>query len=209
MFQTIRYTAATTMLLWMASSLAHAIAPAKTPDELIQNLLTAAQEGNTEDYLAGLTANSRKAVIDSFASEAVLREAQQSFQQALDERFGKGSKILEADPDNIKSAISRLTAAEILEKKAGPGGTMQLRVRASFKQSDGKTVTREDTLIALPEGGGWKLVLSFVPGAKLQLASKAALERITKQVKDGQFKDRTSAMVALANNLPGTRGTTK
>lgn len=209
MFQTVRFTAATTILLWVASSLAHAIAPAKTPDELIRNLATAAQQGNSDDFLAGLTASSRKAVIDSFANQAVLRDAQQSFQQALDERFGKGGKVLDAAPDDLKSAVSRLAAAEVLEKKPGPGGAVQLRVRASFKRPDGKTGTREDTLIALPEGGGWKLVLSFAPGAKLQSDSKAALERVTKQVKDGQFKDRTSAMVALANDLPGTRGTTK
>jgi hypothetical protein len=209
MYQTVRFTAMTTLLLWVASSLAHAMVPAKTPDELIRNLVAAAQQGNSNDFLAGLTANSRKAVIDSIANQAVLREAQHSFQQALEERLGKGGEVLDAAPDDLKSAVSRLAAAEILEKKPGPGGTVQLRVRASFKQPNGKTVTREDTLIARAEGGDWKLVLSFAPGAKLQSDSKAALERITKQVEDGQFKDRTSAMVALANNLPGARGTTK
>jgi hypothetical protein len=185
--------------LWLAATFAQASAPAKTPEELMKNLISSAQQGNTETFLASLTTSSRKAVSDSFARQASVQTAQQAFQQALDEKFGKGGEVLSAPADDLKSAISRLTSAELLETKPGSGGTAHLRVKTTVKTANGKTLTKDETLLVKQEGGGWKLVLGFPQRQRPD--SRSVLEKLTKEVKDGQLQDRTEAMIALSNAL--------
>ncbi len=193
----------TTVIAWLlGATFVHAATPAKTPEDLIGSLIAAARQGATDDFLANLTARSRKAVSESFARQAAVEEAQEVFRQAMDERFGKGAKTLLSAPDDLKSAISRLAGAEILEKKPGPGGTMSVRVKSSLEDPAGKVWTREDTLhLQREDGGAWKLEVAFPQERKP--GSKAVLEEFTRRVKDGEFKDRTAAMVALSNALVG------
>jgi hypothetical protein len=189
-----RFTAVTAICL--ASALAQSSAPAKTPEDLIRNLAVAAQQGNSEAVMASLTASSRKALSDSFAQQAGLQAAQQAFQKALDEKFGKGGELLAPPADDIKTAMSRLAGAEVLETKPASAGSVHIRIKASVKGSDGKAATREETLLARKEGGEWKLVIAFPPA---RVDSKAVFARLTKAVSDGQFKERNAAMIALAN----------
>jgi hypothetical protein len=146
----IRCAAVTAICL--AAAVAQASAPAKTPEELIRNLVAAAQQGNSDEVMASLTSSSRKALSDAFAHESAMRAAQQTFQQALDEKFGKGGKLLISPSDDLKTSLSRLAGAEVLETKPGPGGSAHLRVRTSLKVSDGKSATREETVLVRKEG---------------------------------------------------------
>lgn len=188
-----RLVAVTSILL--AAAMAQASAPAKTPEDLVRNLTAAAQQGNSDEVMSYLTASSRKALTDSFASQAAMRSAQQEFQQALDEKFGKGGELLASPVDDIKTAMGRLGGAEVLETKPSTGGSVHIRIKASIKVPDGKSITREETLLAHKEGGGWKLVIGFPPHKD----AKAAFARATKEVKEGKYKDRNEAMIALAN----------
>ena len=63
--------------------------PARTPDELIKNLTLAANKGDADSFLSAMTDKSRKALEESFANRVALQEAQDHFQQTLNERFGK------------------------------------------------------------------------------------------------------------------------
>jgi len=197
----------TVLVLWVASAIAHATAPAKTPADLIRSLIAAAQQGDTDTFLSGLTASSRKAVTDSFARQASVQQAQQAFEQALDARFGKAAPILPLPTEDLKVTLSRLAGAEILQSKPGPAGSMLLRVKTSIKGPSGTITTREDSLIVRQEGGGWKLVLGSP--AEKQPGAKSILETFTKKVQNGEFKDRVSAMVALDSALLGTVGKKK
>jgi len=191
-----------TFLLLGVPTLAYAGTPAKTPEELIRNLITAAQQGNTDDFLAGLTMSSRKALEGAMARRAAVDAANQAFRQALDERFGKGAPVLSSPPEDLKSAISRLADAEVVEKKPAPAGGVHLRVKTSIKGAGGPAVTHEETLLARQEGGAWKLVVISPP--EKQPGSRAILEDYTKKVKAGEFKDRMAAMIALDNALRGS-----
>jgi hypothetical protein len=68
-----RYTchgvAAFSVLCMAAPALAGA--PARTPDELVQNLISAAREGNSEEFLSSLTDGARHVVEDAAQRGAV------------------------------------------------------------------------------------------------------------------------------------------
>jgi hypothetical protein len=187
----------TAVLLLAMSALAHAGGPAKTPEQLIQELSAAAKEGDTVGFLSYLTANARGAVEESVASQSALRIAEESFQEALDERFGKGAPILTSPPMDLKSALSRIRSIELLSKKAGPLGTVYLRVETSLKAQNGKTVVREDTFVSGEEGGSWKLELN--PGQSLNAkAVESAVVQSLAALRSGQFTDRRSALLGLS-----------
>jgi hypothetical protein len=192
---------AAVLLTWTPALLyANPQAQAADPAQVVQRMIEAARRGDVEEFLSGLTAESRKTVEESYAGSAALREARTAFDRALDERFGAGGKMLEEPPPDLKAAIGRLKGAEVLEAKPGPAGTTLLRVRTTL-QVDESTVSREDNLVLQKEKGAWRLALGFVPdGGRLQ-EQKAAIERITAEVRGGAHKDRVAAMVALANAL--------
>jgi len=187
---------AAALLLLALASPAHASGPVGTPEKLIRELSAAAREGDVNGFLSYLTADARKAVQESAASQASLRVAEESFQKALDERFGKGEPILTSPPMDLKTAISRVDGFELLGKKPGPAGTMYLRVRTSIKTQQGKTSVREDTFVAGQENGSWKLDLN--PGQSLNAKAEiAAVNRTTAALRNGEFRDRSSAMSGL------------
>jgi len=194
-------TASVALLLMRIAPLsaASANAPAKTPEQLIGNLLAAAHSGDTDGFLSLLAANSRDALTQSIANQAPARHAYETFLQALDSRFGQGTTMLSEPPDDLKTALSRLVEAQVLSQKPGEHGEVELRVKTTIKTPSGKTAMREETLLALQEAGGWKLVVGFPNDGALAAAEIAAAERITQEVRDGKYPDRQAAMIALAD----------
>ena len=182
---------------------------AQTPEQLIQNLLEAARKGDVETFLTGLTAESRKAATDSFANEAALRQARDEFKKALDERFGAGATVIEDTPIDLKTAIARLASAEIVGRQSKPDGSVELKVRTSTRTDGGETVSREETQVVRREAGVWKLAVGFAPPGTIAAEWKAAFERITREVREGKYKDRIEAMVALDNSLTRREGSAK
>jgi len=187
---------AAVLLLLVLASPAHASGPAQTPEQLIQQMDAAAKEGDANGFVSYLTTDAQKTVQESVASQASLRAAQESFQAALDERFGKGAPIVTSPPMDLKTAISRISSFELLDKKPGPAGTVYLRVQTSLKTPQGKTVVREDAFVAGREGGSWKLDLN--PGPSLDAkAEVAAVNRTTAALRNGEFTDRSAALLGL------------
>lgn len=185
------------VLLLLPITAVLAAGSARTPEQLIQNLLTAAQQGDVNSFLSGLSTDTRKAITQSYANRAALAQAQAAFQAALDEKFGAPAKTIDTPPDDLKAAIGRLVAAEILSKKQVSANIAELRVKATTKLENEKTVSVEQTLRARQEGGAWKLDLGLVVDEKQFAEKKAAAEHIAERVRKGEYKDRIAAMVAL------------
>lgn len=175
----------------------HAGGAAETPEQLVESLMQAARKGDVPGFLSGLTAESGKAMTESYATQASLHKALQAFQGALDKQFGKGAAMAEEEPEPIGAALKRLIGAEVLGRDKVSDDAVTLKVRTTLIAGQQK-LTREETLTVRREGGAWKLVLGFAPGDG-GAARKAAAEKITREVQDGKYKDRHSAMLALAN----------
>jgi hypothetical protein len=197
-------------LICGSSTFCQAAQPANTPDELIKYLAASASKGEVESFLGYMTEESRKAVQESFANRARLQEHQEQFQRALADRFGKTGLSVSAPNPDFQSYLSRLKAMEIIGRKLGADGSMELRVKSTVETGGGATVSQEDTLLVRRERGEWKLAGSSLAteGHEKAMAERlarqtAALESVTKQVQEGKFKNRELAVSALAQAVSG------
>jgi hypothetical protein len=190
------------------SILAAATPPARTPEQVLENLVQAAQKGDVEEVLSCMTADSRQAVTESFVRQAALRKAGESFRAALEARFGKGAEMLTAPPDDLATAVGRLAAAEIVAKTARPDGSVELQVKTSIRQ-DGQMVTREERVHVVRERGSWKLSLGFAPDRNRAAQQETAAEQIRQRIQQGEYKDPLSAMVALDQAWAPQKGSGK
>lgn len=184
-------------------------APAETPEQLIRHLAGAAQRGDVEDFLSGLTADSRKALKESLANQASLHQARDEFQKALDERFGRGAGTLEEPPEGLRAAIGPLAAAEFVGQKKRADGSVEVRVKTATPTGGGQATGREGTLVARQEGGAWVLELGFPADGGKAAARKTAADQITRDVRAGKYHDRLSAMIALADAWTKKEGSEK
>jgi hypothetical protein len=206
----VLYTTVMFLILGSISCTRRAKTPAlNTPDELIKDLAAAANKGDADAFLSAMSDKSRKALEESFADRAALQDAEDHFQQTLNKRFGKADLTSTIAPADFKSMLRRLKGMEILSSNPLRDGSMELRVRSTIETAAG-TVSQEDTLLARQEAGTWKLAGSnFAPEGpdpaltERYRSRKSTLDDLTKQVRDGQFKDRESALSALAGALSG------
>jgi hypothetical protein len=192
--------------LWCTTAV-DAAEPAASPASLVQAQAAAAQKQDVDGFLAGLTSSSRQALNEAVARRAALAEAHRDLRAALDEKFGQGTPTLAAPPDDLRAALARLAAAEVVGQSKRPDGSVELRVRTSIKPPTGKVVVRDEVLVARQEKGAWKLVLGFTDG-KLATQAIAAIRRVTERVRKGDFKDRVAAMVAADDASSGKEGGT-
>jgi hypothetical protein len=131
-----------------ATSFALAGTPARTPDELIQRLVSAANQGDADTFLNHLTESSRTAVKQAFGQPSAVLTTPMNTPERTSNR---------TTADNLKSTLSQLKKVEILNMAERPDGTAELRVRSSIQSGDGKILSQEDTLLAHQEDGAWKL----------------------------------------------------
>lgn len=169
---------------------------ARTPEQLIQELAAAAKSGDTDAFLSHLTDESRRAVDEWLKNQLNLRQAQEDFLKALDERFPESRPKVIPPSRDLKHVLGRISSMELVSKKEGPGDTMELRVKTSSQIPGGRTICHEDTFLTRKENGGWKLKIDPGPLDRM-LAKKAALERLTAAVRNQEFRDRRSALLEL------------
>jgi hypothetical protein len=193
---------AAAFILWGSISV-EAAELADVPAGLVQAQVAAARRGDVDGFLAGLTSSSRRALTEAIARRAALTEAQRYFREALDQKFGAGPATLAEPPEELRTALSRLAAAEVVSQTKNPDGTIGLRVRTSIKGPFDKTVVRDEVLVTRKEDGAWKLVLGFSDG-RFATEANAVTRRMAERVRNGDFKDRVSAMIALDNGLSGS-----
>lgn len=176
---------------------------ARSPEQLMSNLIAAAQAGNVSAFLSGLDPEARRALIASEKGQVALDSAGAAFQRALDERFGPSAAVLVGPAESLETAIRRLGSAQVLGSRITPRGA-EIQVRTPIGGPFGQpSATRDDTLFARREGGSWKLVLDFPPD--IAGNQTAMIKRITQDVHAGRYQSRLDAMIALSNALYGRR----
>jgi hypothetical protein len=177
----------------------------KSPDLLVRDLVSAAQTGDPNGLLALMTDRSRKTVEEALANRTALLQAHQQFQQALAEKFGREAMASEETTPDLAKILRQLKGMEIVSRSSGPDGTTQLNVRSSVETSPGRIVVQEDVLLVRQEGGVWKLdgypvasdSANALRTAERLRSQTATLRDLTQQVRDGRFRDRDSALLAL------------
>lgn len=172
-----------------------------TPDQSIRNLVEAAQKSDVEGFLSGLTADSRRAVEESHSGEILILQKQEEFRKALDRQFGEGSDFISDPPDTLAATVKRLVSAEIVSQKQKPDGSAEVQVKSVFATESTETASFENTLVVRKEGGEWKLWLGFPAAGRDAAKTAAVVERLTKEVNEGKYKDRGSAMLELDKAL--------
>jgi hypothetical protein len=83
-----------------------------------------------------------------------------------------------------------------------------LRLKTTSKGGGDQTATEEDTLPAVKEGDDWKLELTDVTRAITEMLDKraAVYAQVATGVRSGAFKDRITAVLALAKAQTGAGG---
>jgi hypothetical protein len=187
---------------------------AGTPQQLVQALRETARKGDIEGFLSNLSDATQQALKDADAAKRRLSQAQNTFEHALDERFGQGPPSRVHGPpdaeDGLKAVLARVVDLELLRAESKSPDEMQLQIKTSFKDFAGRVITEQDTFVAVKEGDEWKLVLTSLAEGARQIVEKrtAALDQVTEQVQAGAFKDRTSALTALFKLERGQPGVT-
>ncbi len=194
------------LILIAAASYNFAIFRSATPEQLIADLQSAASKGDVEGVLSGLTTESRTIVEKSYADRLVLRQAQDEFRQALDERFGKGTEVLRAPDDDLRAAVGRLGSVEVVSKTEAPDGSVALQVKTTIKKDNDKTATVEQKLVARKEDDVWKLALGFPAERSDAERIKTTIKGFTADVRGGKYADRLAAMIALDRALSVREG---
>lgn len=169
--------------------------------QLLQALVAAARKGDVQGFLANTSRASQRALAEAEAAQKKLDEAQKNFQAALDQRFGEGHGATSSAPRGRKTVLGRLVSLELLSVQQKSPDEALLRMKTSSKDTTGRVIAEEDTFTAVREGGKWKVVLTNLAEGASQIAAARAdiFAQVTNQVRRGDFKDRVSAMVALAN----------
>ena len=207
--KTITRTAAIVMIavvLLYAASISLAKFGSETPEQLIAKLQQSASKGDVEGVLSGLTAESRKAVEKSYADREPLDQSREEFRKALNEHFGEGQAFLPVKEDDLKATIGRLLSTEVVSQKEYADGSVEVQVKTSIKGDGDKSKTVESTLLVRKEEGEWRLALGLSPNRSDADRIKAAIQVATKDVRDGKYQDRFTAMVALDNALNQAEG---
>jgi hypothetical protein len=183
--------------------------PAATPEEAVKQLAEAA---NAEDYngvLATFAKEPRESEQALWSATDDLVKAQWRLHDAINERFGKdpneGPKPdLKAIGDQSrKNRAGSFRKATVLSKKVRTDGSIELRTRftPSWKGEDNP---REETVIAVHERDGWKLIPprfnpeednSFIEFLRKQ---QAGYEQVGKRVKEGKYQSRDEAERSMA-----------
>ena len=157
-------------------------------------------QGKVDELGSCLTKGSRGDLERTLASRAALAKGQAEFQRALDERFGKGEPMLQAPEPDEESLLRDLGKIELTAERPLAGGRLELQTRRTFTGRDGKPTTADEKLVAVKEGGAFRLALGFVPASRHE-ATQNAQRRVVEEVVAGKYPDRFAAMLALSDAL--------
>ncbi len=172
---------------------------ADTPRQLVEALAQAARNRDMADFVANMSGASQRALANAKAARARLVQAQQNFQDALDQQFGKGQFIPLPPPPGRATGLSRVVNIQLISVRPQTPTKVQLQLKTITRAGDG-VVAEENTLAAVRERGRWKLDLAALSlsVARFRAQQASAYERITREIRDGALTDRISALIALA-----------
>jgi len=197
------------VLLASLVALTSPIVAASTPGELVQELSQTAHDSDQKGFLAAMSASTRRAMAEAEAMGSKLTLAQKDFSTALDESFGIGllggaARFPIADR---KAVLARFVAIDLVGVEQKSPKEARLRLKTITKNFGDQTATEEDTFTAVKENGEWKLDLSDLTHGIMRTAVQraAAYKHVAEEVRSGAFKDRISALIALAKAQRGLR----
>jgi hypothetical protein len=72
--------------------------PAETPEQLVASLAQAAHHRDAAGFIANMSRASKRALADTQEMQARLVQAERSYQDTLDQRFGKGHTFPPSPP---------------------------------------------------------------------------------------------------------------
>ncbi|MGO8846344.1 MAG: hypothetical protein ACLQFI_13585 [Methylocella sp.] len=175
----------------------------------MQELSQTAHDSDQKGFLAAMSANTRHAMAEAEAMGSKLTLAQKDFSTALDESFGIGllggaARFPIADR---KAVLARFVAIDLVGVEQKTPKEARLRLKTITKNFGDQTATEEDTFTAVKENGEWKLDLSDLTHGIMRTAVQraAAYKHVAEEVRSGAFKDRISALIALAKAQRGLR----
>ena len=157
-----------------------------------------------------MSVETQRAMADADAAGSKVTQAQKDLEAALDEHFGKGVSGRGEQPRiaDRKTVLSRLVNIKLIGVEQKTPTEARLRLRTTSKDGEDQTATEEDTLPTVKEGDDWKLELTDVTRLITEMLDKRAAlyTQVATGVRSGAFKDRISAVSALAMAQTGAGG---
>ena len=199
----IRATFAVAAMLVLAGPAIAAV----TPEDLGPELSEAAQRGDTNAFLASMSAGTRRALLAAEPAQSRLIAAQQALHSAVDRRFGPGQPGKDVHTHMMGNApgLSRFADIKVVGVEHNETGQVLVRLRTSVKQADGRTVAQEDVFPVVRENGQWKLNLTELIRSRIRsLSQQATVYRaVAEGVRLGRYSDRVATSTALLRGLRG------
>ena len=189
--------------LWVLS-----VRPCRRPGRYTRRLGSGSAGGGTE---AGRRWISRRTYVrlaagiarGDGASGSHARSAEGAARCARSE-IRRGGATLADPPDDLRTALSRLAAADVVGQSKKPDGSVELRVRTSIK--DARQDRRARRRAGAPPGERRLEAGSGSTDGAAATRAIAAIRRTTERVRRGELKDRVSALIALGNGLSEKAG---
>jgi hypothetical protein len=188
---------------------------ANSPEHAIQLMEAAARDGKSDQYLALLPKRQREFVVKVKEMSKRIKDAQKTFNDAMDSQFGKGSDSLPSELPDIAEVMTEKDKnfhMEIVsqERKDDSTTTMKLKVTRTVDKKAGSTSTDSVDCTAIKEDDGWKLNLGNQEMGDSDVGEQfmnsmfdqqiKGLEQTTAEIKSGKFKSRLEAMKALSSH---------
>lgn len=192
-------------LLLLSSLPADAAAPPGSPEEVVERIAAAAQNGDVQSALGFFEPSSRRTLAEVEASGTALRQGMEAFRAALDEQFGPAAQFLEPTAATLEAALAEFQGAEVLGREAGPQGTV-LRLRLMPAADDDEAPAREASVLLRQGKDGWRVVLGQGPDGGRTEERLAALDDVVAAVRRGEYATPQAAMVALAERWSAGEG---
>jgi hypothetical protein len=175
------------------------VEPAATPEEAVQQLQSAENNGDLEAYTAVLPQAQRDASRRFFEAALAMEKGAKVYVEAVKARFGDEAKLLPF-PMDVKAVLTDPAAKyEVIGKTTKADGREELKVKhtRTVNPKTHATKTDQDTLTAVQEEDGWKIERHIPPVAEDFERQAKAFEEVATRVRAGEFQDQHEALSAL------------
>ncbi|HEV3257891.1 MAG TPA: hypothetical protein VG013_13480 [Gemmataceae bacterium] len=183
---------------------------AATPEQAVKYLTQAAAAGDLDAFMGQLDKRSR----DAMKAHLAYADALLKFFDVVDDQLGKDAKMPKPPP--FKEILKGFKKIEIIKKDSEEDDRVVLTLKMTARGPDGKPRTGGNKMTAVKEGDNWKLrtwdVLAALKGRPKEVELTSAesrkqqeyfaksvvvIKRVTRQVEDGKFKSRKTALEGL------------
>jgi hypothetical protein len=193
------------LLALILASQAAAQGGARTPEQLIAELLAAAKRNDADAVLSLIAPQARSALEASAPGRYSMFAIDRPFNQALDARFGRGQTMATVETiwpsrtSDLIAALSRIDALKVVAIGRQRNGLVPIEVGAAYRNAQGEAQATKGVLLAQRDRDGWKIALAGAADPDAATARREEEGMIAAEVERGAYKDRLSAMIALSD----------